>query len=385
MVDIGDDEWLAEYYQPAADVHDRKQILEWTKAPGHWSGCGKHVKATDIKGKLHAGDVLGEGATARVEKITFRSVTMARKRIRIRGMFIEQLREEANIMEKLVHRHIVELVGTYTHGQNQLYILTYPAAVCNLQGFLDDIEDVRSGIADEEDTIRRFEALGFKGISFPSDDINTKSLKRPLSFLSSVLGCVTEAVAFVHKNGVRHRDLKPKNILLSPRQVYLADFGVSRDLKDSNHSITEGIAGTRWYLAPEVAGGEIHHMSPADIFSLGCVFLSVASVLYGALHGQFETTIREADQSKKAISITKYLNDLRQRASRLGVAAHDATTLAPKYLLALIESMLSQDPKSRPTACQINSSLHELGGIDQIYHGKCCKKDSGYITKLLGT
>jgi hypothetical protein len=129
----------------------------------------------------------------------------------------------------------------------------------------------------------------------------------------------------------------------------------------------------------------MHHMSPADIFSLGCVFLAVASVLYGASHSQYETTISESDQRKKAAGIAKYLNDLRQRASRLGKAAHDAPTCAPKHLLALIESMLSQEPKSRPTACQINCSLHELGGIDQIYHGKCCKKDTEYISKLIGT
>jgi serine/threonine protein kinase len=384
MADIGNDEWLADYFQPAAEVRDRKQILDWAKAPGHWSGCGKHVKSTDIKGKIHAGDILGEGATARVEKVTFRSVTMARKKIRVRGMLVEQLREEANIMEKLVHRHIVELVGTYTHGQNQLYILTFPAAACCLQGFLDDIEDIRSGVADQEDVIKRFEALGFNGFLFPEDPNNTKSLKRPLGFLSSILGCVTEAVSFIHKNNVRHRDLKPKNILLGPRQVYLADFGVSRDLRDSNHSITDGIAGTRWYLAPEVARGEKHHMSPADIFSLGCVFLAVASVLYSAPHAQYEKTIREADQTKKVADITKYLNDLRQRASRAGMAANDVLTCAPKHLLALIESMLSHDPKARPEARQINDTLYELGGIDQIYHGKCCKKATEYISKLIG-
>ncbi len=392
MAEPSDDEWhlvpATEYFQPAAAVRDRKQILEWGKTNGHWSGCGKHIKSTDIKGKFHVDEVLGNGATGWVERVTFRSVTMARKRIRIRGMFVEQLREEANIMEKLVHRHIVELVGTYTHGQKELNILTYPVATCNLQSFLDDIEEVRSGTADAKDISKRFEALGFKGISLPqarTEEQRRNSLERPLHFLASVIGCVTEAVVFVHSQGVRHQDLKPRNILLSPRQVYLADFGISRDLRDATHSLTEGFAGgTPLYIAPEVAQREVHHMSPADIYSLGCVFVTVAAALYGAPHGQYEKVMGEKDFSKKAPAIKEYLNDLRRRALRLGRAAHDAPTCAPKHLLNLIEQMLSQDPKLRPTGSKVNSTLHELGGIDQMYHGKCCKKDSAYISQLIG-
>jgi serine/threonine protein kinase len=392
MADPSDDEWhlarttATEYFQPAATVRDRKQILEWGKTPGHWSGNGKHTKFSDVKGKFHSDEILGHGGTGTVDRVTFRSVTMARKKIRVPGMFVQQFREEANIMEKLVHRHIVELVGTYTHGQRELCILTYPAAICNLQGFLDDIEDIRNDTAaDVKDSSKRFESLGFKNVVSSQGDLELKSLDRPLYFLASTLGCVTEAVMFVHKNGVRHQDLKPRNILLSPQQVYLADFGISRDLRDATHSLTEAFpGGTRSYLAPEVIEGEKHHMSPADIYSLGCVFMTVATVLYAAPHEQYEMVMKEEDLTKKGIAVKEHIHDLRKRAERLGKAAHDATTCAPKHLLGLIESMLQRDPEERPTACKVNSTLHELGGIDQVYHGKCCKRDSSYITQLIG-
>jgi serine/threonine protein kinase len=392
MADPSDEEWqlarttATEYFQPAATVRDRKQIFEWGKTPGHWSGSGKHAKFSDVKGKFHSDEILGHGGTGIVDRVTFRCVTMARKKIRVPGMFVQQFREEANIMEKLVHRHIVELVGSYTHGQKELCILTYPAAICNLQGFLDDIEEIQYGTsADVTDSAKRFEALGFKKVVSSQGDLELKSLDRPLNFLASTLGCVTEAVTFIHKNGVRHQDLKPRNILLSPRQVYLADFGISRDLRDATHSLTEGFpGGTRAYLAPEVIDGEKHHMSPADIYSLGCVFLTVASVLCAAPHDQYEAVMKEEDLSKKTIALKEHIQDLKRRAVRLGKAAHDASTCAPKHLVGLIESMLAQDPKARPTACQVNSMLYELGGIDQVYHGKCCKKDSTYITQLIG-
>lgn len=394
MGDVGDDGWHVvpgtEYFEPAADFQAREQIQHWGKTFGHWSGNGKHIKSErDIKFKLRADEVLGHGATGLVERVTIRSVTMARKKIRIRGKVVEQLREEANIMEKMVHRHIVELVGTYSKGPKELCILTYPAAACNLQSFLDDIEEVRTGnAADLKDSSNRFEALGFKGILYPqsrNEDPQIKALEGPLNFLSSILGCVTEAVEYIHKNKVRHQDLKPKNILLSPQQVFLADFGISRDLKDATHSLTEGFpGGTITCLAPEVVESKPHYMSPADIYSLGCVFLSAASVLYGAPHGQCEEVLSGRDVKLKAANLQVYLADLRTRALATGKAAHDATTCAPKHLVSLIETMMAQDPNTRPTASQVKSALHEIGGIDQVYYGKCCKKDTVFISQLIG-
>jgi len=125
-------------------------------------------------------------------------------------------------------------------------------------------------------------------------------------------------------------------------------------------------------------------MSPADIFSLGCVFMTVATVLYAAPHEQYEMVMKEEDIDKKSIAVKRHLEQLKERSERLGKAAHDATTCAPKHLLGLIEWMLQRDPKDRPAASDVNSTLYELGGIDQVYHGQCCKKDSSYITQLIG-
>src|SRR5450432_1018420 len=246
MVEAMDGEWslvpMTEHYQPAAAVRDKKQMCEWAKRPGHWSGSGKHVHYKEIKGRIHSTkDYLGRGGAGVVERITFQSVTMAQKKIYVRHKAIEEVREEANIMEKLTHRHIVDLVGTYTKGR-ELHLLIYPVAACNLQDFLDDIDEVKSGMYGEiVDAWERLGALGFKPAAPQggNEEQGAKSLERPLNFLASTLGCVTEAVTFVHTSGVRHQDLKPRNILLGPGQVFLADFGISRDLKEAPHSLTE--------------------------------------------------------------------------------------------------------------------------------------------------
>src|SRR6187551_3819883 len=102
------------------------------------SGCyrGKHTGTstqdfTEAK-KLHqrlksANDrVLGSGSYGVVEKVNHfhnnKTVCLARKHIQYRrGYSIQLLREEANVMEKLDHEHIVRLVGTYCVRPNELY------------------------------------------------------------------------------------------------------------------------------------------------------------------------------------------------------------------------------------------------------------------------
>src|SRR5436305_211229 len=85
-------------------------------------------------------------------------------------------------------------------------------------------------------------------------------------------------------------DIKPENILVkrlpgaifpdSPYyRVYLCDFGISEMFFDSEDSQTETFSGmTRRYCAPEVHH-YASHGTAADIFSLGCVFVEIATTL----------------------------------------------------------------------------------------------------------
>ncbi|KAK6602156.1 Mitogen-activated protein kinase kinase kinase YODA [Botrytis cinerea] len=285
MAGAVDDGWTMVIGQPASEIREEKQIEEWERSKGGWSGFGKHPQNWTDHKKLHLSSEkeLGSGSYGLVERVTYGAVTMARKHVIPRGgMTVEKLREEANAMEELAHKHILKLVGTYTYKRKNLYLLLYPAATCDLSTFLDDIEGIRSDTcADRDDAMKRLYALGLKDIGkiddlcmlrrpiLPSDhSTHIKRTETALGFLQQLMGCVTEALLFVHEKGVRHRDLKPKNILLSPGRVYLADFGIARDVKDSDNSITCGRYGTASWIAPEVYDGEYHHMSSADVFSL---------------------------------------------------------------------------------------------------------------------
>ncbi|KAL2069568.1 hypothetical protein VTL71DRAFT_14247 [Oculimacula yallundae] len=398
MASIASDGWHHVYTQPATEIREEQQIEEWERSQGHWSGSGKHpdaTKWTDHKAIKTYGRELGIGSYGVVERITYRTVTMARKCVRPRrGMTVEQLREEANAMERLVHKHILKLVGTYTFKRNSLYLLLYPAAVCDLSKLLEDVDDIRCGSAsDQEDAFNRLQALGLKEVGTIEDLALLRSPSQTtngyprtttaLGFLQQILGCITEALAYCHEKKIRHRDLKPKNILLSPGRVYLADFGIARDVKDTEDSITSGRCGTPSWIAPEVHDEELHSMSHADIWSLGCIFLNIATVIYGEPLELFDDIMKEKSWTTKYELLPMYLQKLRLKAVTASLENQEQPNFNCKHVLSLIEEMLRYNPKDRPDAREVNARLLELGGLDQIYHLSCCHKNNALITQVI--
>ena len=91
---------------------------------------------------------------------------------------------------------------------------------------------------------------------------------------------VMEALAHLHAQGILHRDLTPKNILLT-KEGYpkVMDFGLAYLLQESRHLTRTGYTlGTPTYMAPEQAKG-LPLTPKADLYSLG-------AVLYRTLTGR---------------------------------------------------------------------------------------------------
>lgn len=121
-------------------------------------------------------------------------------------------------------------------------------------------------------------------------DLGKLVAKRPLVPRRAVriLGQIASALDTAHENGLVHRDVKPNNILVSnasPEVAHLIDFGIGKRIEARTDSgKTDGVIGTRQYIAPERItaarnGEEDKPHASVDIYSLACV-------MYEALTGQ---------------------------------------------------------------------------------------------------
>jgi serine/threonine-protein kinase len=84
---------------------------------------------------------------------------------------------------------------------------------------------------------------------------------------------IAEALAHAHSRGLIHRDVKPKNIMLTKEGVpKLADMGLARNISDAAPDEVGKAFGTPYYIAPEQVRGEAGLDFRADIYSLGATF-----------------------------------------------------------------------------------------------------------------
>jgi serine/threonine protein kinase len=289
---------------------------------------------------------LGRGAQAYVDKVEYISSgrICARKRFQINE--VPQAKERARnrffsevaILKKLYEEcHVIKLLATYCCGM-EFGLLHLPLGQCDLSVLLRKPTQERRGLILDDD-------------------------------LERGLGCLSAALQYIHQERIRHRDIKPDNILVHGASLVFTDFGVSRDFSELSSSLTDGYAvGTYTYWAPEVAANRPRGCG-ADVFSLGCVLLEIWSVLFG---------LAPEDQHSFT-SLKPYYRSLAEVQAWIEERKSSENSPLRAFWLQACQLMVAQAPSKRPRMSNVLLRLREEherqpSVFSTMSCGECLKK-----------
>ena len=310
----------------------------------HWSGGDKY----NVVGRI------GKGAFATVFQLATKSEgqlyaakELEKRKFIKNGVLDRKLDNEMQIMKSVSHRHIVQYVEYQDHA-NHMYII---------------MEFVPGG--DLQEYLSTYGAL-------------------PQQLAKTMAAQVLDALSYLHRKKITHRDIKPDNILLANLDpfnftVKLSDFGLSKVVQD-NDTFLKTFCGTLLYCAPEVfphydthVGGKkrtrqgkaqqaskFHSYSQSvDIWSFGAV-LWFSLCVKPPFEGVADNTGR--GMFDKIMMTPLDITDLVE----IGVA-EDA--------VALLIAMLNTDPSARPSAAECSrhrwfagptADITQLGPTDDL-------------------
>lgn len=101
-------------------------------------------------------------------------------------------------------------------------------------------------------------------------------MKKPLKekYAQYYFGQIANGLKYLYNYNVTHRDIKPKNILLTnnKRIIKIADFGFAKNVKENN--LMETICGSPLYMAPELIGNKLYN-NQTDLWSMGMVLFEM--------------------------------------------------------------------------------------------------------------
>lgn len=183
----------------------------------------------------------------------------------------ESFEKEARILAELSHPNIVEVIDVFGENNTSYMVMEY-----------------------------------IKGESLQKAVENRGRL--PYTEAVNYIAQIADAVEYIHKRHILHRDIKPDNIMLTASyKAILIDFGSAREFEEDKTQIHTSMF-TNGYAPPEQYASKSRKGSYTDIYALGATF-------YFTLTGQapLEATARLIDKMPEPKKLVK---DIPEEANR---------------------------------------------------------------------
>ena len=262
---------------------------------------------------------------------------MRKKNPREDQVLLKNFDHEISSLKRLSHQHLVSYVGSYTDQRTVAYLME-PVADYNLETHLSQS--------------RNF-------------------IEARLPALRSYFGCLSSAVSYLHRQRIRHRDLKPQNILVKGHGIFITDFGTALDWSNTGKDTTMTINApfTEHYTAPEVAK-KAPRNSASDMWSLGIVFLDMTTVLRGRTLRDMRRFFQEHGSRHSSVwanaeAAHGWFERLRQAGS--GPESDNEP-------LVWIKNLTQSVPSNRPMAWVLINQIRNASSVANFI-GHCCITD----------
>lgn len=148
------------------------------------------------------------------------------------------------------------------------------------------------------------------------DTIIDKQDISPSNVVSYILD-ICNALNFLHKKNIIHRDVKPGNIIITPKKrAVLIDFSAARLISEGQQKDTSNL-GTVGYAAPEQFG-IYQSLPPTDIYALGVMFNEMLIKLHPSIKtppgklGKIIKKCTDTQISKRYQTIDSLITDLKR-------------------------------------------------------------------------
>ena len=281
------------------------------------------------------------------ENLNEYSMKRATKDLKIELDILTSISEDA-------HPNIIELhaigVDPFELPENNDYPLQVPTAITSPKFLV--LSRIRATLKQVIRTWQDRKGSGlFLFLGLNSRDFQQLWLERML-----VLVKITDAIRFLHSKKIMFRDLKPDNIGFDDDDVpKIFDFGLAKQInsetilsngEDETYELT-GNTGTIRYMPPEVAKREPYGFS-VDLYSLAIL-----------IHEVLTLKLPFANIPPSDFRRLIFQNGIRPPLDQGW----------PTKLKALLRAMWAQNPRERPTADDVASSLEEMlrGSNEELF------------------